>query len=274
MKKQWQRVAIKRVYLGLFDGPHATPKPSEDGPIFLGIKNLSEDGHLDFSNIRHISEEDFPMWTKRVEPKVNDIVFTYEATLNLYALIPSGFRGCLGRRLALIRPDTTKVDPAFLFFYFFSEDWRKTIAAKTVPGSTVDRISLLEFPEFEISLPTLATQRKIALILSGYDDLIENNTRRIAILEAIAQTLYREWFVEFRFPGHENARFVDSPLGRFQRGGALSLSATASRFSRPVAVPKEASAKSKKEFQASEQKTSRCWKVRLFDNEIYPNRVF
>ncbi len=66
--------------------------------------------------------------------------------------------------------------------------------------------------------PPFPTQRKIAAILSAYDDLIENNTRRIKILEEMAQNLYREWFVKFRFPGHEHTRFVDSPLGRIPEG--------------------------------------------------------
>jgi type I restriction enzyme S subunit len=61
--------------------------------------------------------------------------------------------------------------------------------------------------------PPLPTQHKIAAILSAYDDLIENNTRRIAILEEMAQALYREWFVHFRFPGHEGVRMVESELG-------------------------------------------------------------
>jgi type I restriction enzyme S subunit len=72
--------------------------------------------------------------------------------------------------------------------------------------------------EKEIPLPDLPTQRKIAGILSAYDDLIENNLRRIKILEQMAQSLYREWFVHFRFPGHESANFVDSALGRIPKG--------------------------------------------------------
>ena len=67
-------------------------------------------------------------------------------------------------------------------------------------------------------VPSVTTQRKIASILSAYDDLIENNTRRIAILEAMAQAIYREWFVEFRFPGHEKVKLVDSPLGKIPEG--------------------------------------------------------
>jgi len=69
-----------------------------------------------------------------------------------------------------------------------------------------------------IPLPDLPTQRKIAAILGAYDDLIENNLRRIKILEEMAQSLYREWFVHFRFPGHESTRFVDSPLGKIPEG--------------------------------------------------------
>ncbi len=67
-------------------------------------------------------------------------------------------------------------------------------------------------------LPPLPIQRKIAAILSAYDDLIENNTRRIALLEAMAQALYREWFVRFRFPGHQSVPMVDSPLGPIPQG--------------------------------------------------------
>lgn len=72
--------------------------------------------------------------------------------------------------------------------------------------------------EEEIPLPDLPTQRKIAGILSAYDDLIENNLRRIKILEQMAQSLYREWFVHFRFPGHESAGFIDSELGQIPKG--------------------------------------------------------
>jgi len=208
-----QRVPIRDTYLGLFDGPHATPKPSVDGPVFLGIGNITEDGHLDLTSVRHIAEDDYPRWTKRVEPRPGDIVFTYEATLNRYAIIPEGFRGCLGRRLALIRPNPKVVDTRFLHHYFFGADWRATISRNTLAGATVERVPLTTFPNFPIDLPELATQRRIASILSVYDDLIENNTRRIAILGEMARRTYEEWFIRFRFPGHEGVRMVESELG-------------------------------------------------------------
>ena len=73
----------------------------------------------------------------------------------------------------------------------------------------------------KVFCPPLPTQRKIAAVLSTYDDLIENNTRRIKILEDMAQTLYQEWFVHFRFPGHENVPMVESPLGPIPQGWAV-----------------------------------------------------
>jgi hypothetical protein len=83
----WSNVPIEEVYEELFDGPHATPKPSASGPIYLGIKNVTERGELDLTEIRHIAEEDYSQWTRRVVPRPGDIVFTYEATLNRYAII-------------------------------------------------------------------------------------------------------------------------------------------------------------------------------------------
>lgn len=76
-------------------------------------------------------------------------------------------------------------------------------------GATVDRIPLERFPEFPVELPSLAVQKRVVAVLSNYDDLIENNRRRMALLEDSARQLYREWFVRLRFPGHEHTPIVD-----------------------------------------------------------------
>lgn len=200
---------IKDFALGIYDGPHATPKESTDGPVFLGIKNVTPQGALDLSQIRHVSEEDYPKWTKRVVPQENDIVFSYEATLHRYALIPEGFRGCLGRRMALVRPDQNKVDPRFLHYYFQTRSWRTVVESNIISGATVDRIPLTRFPDFEVRLPDLGVQERIASVLSAYDGLIEINRRRIRLLEDSVRLLYKEWFVHLRFPGHEHLTIID-----------------------------------------------------------------
>lgn len=149
----WEQQPISDLVLGIYDGPHATPPEADEGPVFLGIKNIAESGRLDLSTVRHIAENDFPRWTKRALPQAGDIVFSYEATLHRYALIPEGFRGCLGRRLALIRPDPSRKNGLFLFQTLLSERWRSTIEANIISGATVDRIPIKKLPSFPVLVP-------------------------------------------------------------------------------------------------------------------------
>ena len=193
MKSEWKKVPIESLCIGIYDGPHATPPRSDAGGVFLGISNFSN-GRLDLSNIRYISEDDLPKWTKRVTPKAHDIVFSYEATLNLYAIIPEGFYGCLGRRMALVRPDESKVDYRFLYYYMYSSQWREEIERHKVNGSTVDRIPLISFPSFTVNLPSMATQKYIAEVLSVLDDKIKHNNKINDNLEHQAELLYHERF--------------------------------------------------------------------------------
>ena len=85
-------------------------------------------------------------------------------------------------------------------------------------GATIKHLPGEKLAKVEVPIPPLPIQRRIAGILSAYDDLIENSQRRIKILEEMARRLYREWFVQFRFPGHEDCQFVDSPLGAIPKG--------------------------------------------------------
>lgn len=199
---------IKEFALGIYDGPHATPKESSEGAVFLGIKNITEDGRLDMSEIRYVSEQELPRWTRRVTPQGGDLVLTYEATLHHYAIIPDGFRGCLGRRVALIRPDPKKADSRFMLYYFLSRKWREVVERFVKSGATVDRVPLEKLPDFQVRFPRLSVQKEIADLLSDYDELIGNNRRRMELLEESARLLYREWFVRLRFPGHEHARLT------------------------------------------------------------------
>ena len=105
----WKTVPIKALYQGLYDGPHATPKPSDSGPVFLGIKNVTDGGNLDLAEIRLIAEDDYAAWTRRVEPRPGDLVFTYEATLNRYALRRA--RGPSGPRARVLRENIDSVVP-------------------------------------------------------------------------------------------------------------------------------------------------------------------
>ena len=104
-------------------------------------------------------------------------------------------------------------DSGFIYYLAKSDLIRKPAEKSMSGASGRQRADLKSIVDLEVPSPLLPTQRKIAAILSAYDDLIENNLRRIKILEEMAQNLYREWFIKFRFPGHQHARFTDSPLG-------------------------------------------------------------
>ncbi|MEH2423215.1 MAG: restriction endonuclease subunit S [Nostoc sp.] len=99
-------------------------------------------------------------------------------------------------------------DHKFISYFLKTLNLAHQNTAGAVPGLNRNALHLLP-----VKIPSLPTQKKIAAILSAYDDLIENNTRHIKILEEMAETLYHEWFVKFRFPGHEHTKMVDSELG-------------------------------------------------------------
>ena len=189
----------------VYDGPHATPKKTEEGPIYLGIDAITNDGRLNPAEYNHLSEEDYKIWTRRVTPSENDIVFSYEATLGRYALIPGNFYGCLGRRLAIVRAKDIRVNPKWLYYYFLSPQWRVFIANHTIKGSTVDRISVDDFPTYKIPLPERKQQDASVSILSAIDNKIEINFQLCSELGSIAKGLYDYWFMQFDFPD-ENGR--------------------------------------------------------------------
>lgn len=206
-------VSIREV-CDVYDGPHATPPPSEEGPIYLGIKAITADCRLDPMQFKHISVYDFPKWIKRVQPKAHDIVFSYEATLGRYAIIPDDFYGCLGRRLALVRvKDEHRVNYKYLYYYFQSQEWKSFIDNNIVSGSTVNRISVDDFPNYQIRLPDIKVQNKLVNILDKLDKKIETNNILSSKLEGLAGMIYDYWFLQFDFPD-ENGRPYKSSGGK------------------------------------------------------------
>ncbi|MHB9106109.1 MAG: restriction endonuclease subunit S [Armatimonadota bacterium] len=119
-----------------------------------------------------------------------------------------------------IRLKRNIANPSYYFYYFNSPEGRSKVTSLS-SGSAITTITGKGLASIDVPLPSLVIQNRVVSILKAYDDLIDNNTRRIAILEEMAQALYREWFVESRFPGHEQARMVESPLGPVPEGWAV-----------------------------------------------------
>ena len=126
-----------------------------------------------------------------------------------------GIEGCFPDSVVGFIADPDKADARFIKYYM---DTLKLQMQSVSQGTTQDNLSLDKLLTFDFRVPPLPMQRRIAGILSAYDELIENNQRRIQILETMARALYREWFIEFRFPGHERLPRVASPLGDIPQG--------------------------------------------------------
>jgi len=196
MVGEWRELSIGEL-ADIYDGPHATPPKTSDGPVFLGISNLAR-GRIDLANSEHLSEVDYTRWTRRVKPQEGDVVFSYETRLGEAAVIPPGLRCCLGRRMGLLRARSAVVDNRFLLYAYLGPQFQETLRSRTIHGSTVDRIPLIDMASFPIAVPaSIDEQRAIAHILGTLDDKIELNRRMNETLEAMARALFKSWFVDF-----------------------------------------------------------------------------
>jgi len=200
----------------LIDYRGKTP-PKSDSGIKLITAKVIKDGFIQGGNHEYISEENYATWMKRGLPKQWDILITTEAPLGEVAQLRSPEKVALAQRVILLRGDPSCIDQQYYFQALKSPFVQAQLKARST-GTTVLGIKQSELRQVEIPCYPLPTQRKIAAVLSAYDDLIENNTRRIALLEQMAQALYREWFVHFCFPGHEDVPLIDSPLGSIPQG--------------------------------------------------------
>jgi type I restriction enzyme S subunit len=195
-RKGWTVLPIGEV-AEVFDGPHATPKTVDAGPIFLGISAI-QDGKINLGETRHVTPDDFKRWTRRVRPRADDVVFSYETRLGQAAIIPRGIDCCLGRRMGLVRANRKRLSPHFFVYQYISPPFQAFLNSRTIRGATVDRIALKEFPSFPIMLPSLDEQDKLAtqfeLLRKETQRLESIYQRKLGALEELKKSLLHSAF--------------------------------------------------------------------------------
>ena len=211
-----RQVRLKEVCLDVTVG-HVGPMVDEyvdSGIPFLRSQNILP-FRLDDANLKYISE-DFHKRLKKSALAPGDVVVVRTGYPGTACVIPHRLPVANCADLVVIHP-SPEIDSHYLCCIFNSA-WGKSTVSGNLVGVAQQHFNVGAAKEMEITLPPIGTQRQIASILSTYDDLIENNTRRIKMLEDMAQMLYREWFVNFRFPGHRKVRMVESELGPIPAG--------------------------------------------------------
>jgi type I restriction enzyme S subunit len=196
-------------------GPFGSKLTSKDYlgegvPVIRGV-NLTGGRHLLEDDFVFVSEQKLQRDLSTNVAHRGDVVFTQRGTLGQVSIIPNNSlfsEYVISQSQMKLSVDPGKADSRFIYYWFTARETVEKLISRN-SSSGVPHINLTVLRNFEVPVPPLQVQQRIAIILSAYDDLIGNNRRRIALLEEAARQLYKEWFVRFRFPGHEHVKIFD-----------------------------------------------------------------
>lgn len=211
IKKWWKKVKMWDISLNITDWTHWTVKDDKNWDFFLlSCKNIKSWNIIYDFNDRKIDKLNFEKLNKRTKLEYNDVLITTVWTIWETAIIKDKkINYEFQRSVAIIKPNMNEVIPLYLFYYVSWTIYQNDI--KWLSRWVAQQCLFLEpIRNSEILLPPLPTQQKTASILLKYDDLIDNNNKRIKILEETAQAIYEEWFVKYNFPWNENIKMIDS----------------------------------------------------------------
>lgn len=215
---------LAQLTLNITDGKHGDcVNESGSGYYFISCKDITN-GNINYENARQITKKDFLETHKRTMLEPNDILVTNSGTIGRMAFvkdIPLTYRTTFQKSVAIVKPDSNKILPRYLYYllqYCVADFINQSngAAQKNLLLSTMRAFNLKYHSSTE-------KQKQIADILSAYDDLIENNQKQIKFLEEAAQRLYKEWFVDLRFPGYENTPITDGVPQGWRKAPAESF---------------------------------------------------
>ena len=194
------------------DGAHASLKRIDSGILYLTAKNITSEG-IDLTKIDYISEETYKKHFRDdskalTKPKEGDILYSIIGSIGGCYLVKDERIG-VSSSVAIFRCHREKILPDYLYYYIKGKSFYQSV--QNIKGGVAQGfMSLSKLGSIEVVYPEdITCQQKITAILSAYDKLIENNQKQVKILEEAAQRLYKEWFVDLRFPGYEDAVIVD-----------------------------------------------------------------
>lgn len=196
MASRWPIKTLSEAGVQLLDCDHRTPKTVGVGRPYVTIPQLV-DGRIDLPAARRISEDDFREWTKKTNPQANDVVVVRRCNSGDSAFVPAGVQFALGQNLVLLRSDGRHVRPEFLRWLARGPAWWEQVRKFINVGAVFDSLKCADIPNFKFEIPPVGEQAAISALLGALDDKIDLNRRMNETLEAMAQALFRSWFVDF-----------------------------------------------------------------------------
>ena len=189
------------------------------GVPVMSAKNIKHYSIVNRDQIRFIDEATYKKWMPN-PLKAEDVILTSEAPMGELYFVKEGELFCLGQRLFALRADTKEIYPKYLFYFLQSTRGRHELYRR-ISGTAAEGIRQAELVNIEVKKPDLLIQKKISEILGAYDTKVEINNSIIKNLEAAAQVIFEEWFVNFRFPGYEKTSLVESEAGKIPKGWSV-----------------------------------------------------
>lgn len=197
MSSKFTSMSLRDAGISLIDCVHKTPAEAHDGNFkYIAIPQM-KDCRIDDRGARRISEQDFIDWTKKALPKENDVILSRRCNPGETAFVPRGVNWALGQNLVLLRSDGTKVYPPYLRWLVRSEEWWEQVRKFINVGAIFESLKCADVPNFQVSIPPLDYQRKIARVLDSIENKIELNLQTNETLESLAKTIFKEWFIDF-----------------------------------------------------------------------------
>lgn len=215
----WGKYKLVDICVSIADGDHQPPPKADSGIPFVTISNITSTNKFDFTNTMFVPQKYYDRLDDKRKAHVGDVLYSIVGSFGIPVFISEEQQFVFQRHIAILRPDKEKIIPEFLFYTMLSRDFYMKADAVAL-GAAQRTISLSALRSMEIEVPPCEIQKKIVNYLKPYDHLIQNNQKQIKLLEEAAQRLYKEWFVDLRFPGYEKCKIVDGVPEGWKKGKA------------------------------------------------------
>lgn len=203
----WKKHRLEDLCISITDGDHQSLPVSDRGIPFIVIADINNNNKIEFENARYVPIDYYKNLDAKRKATKGDVLLTVKGSFGIPVYVDTDTPFVFQRDIAVLKCNE-KINPLFLFYYMKNQEFYLYLDSLAI-GAAQRALTLKTLKNIMISIPSLKKQNRIVELLEPYDNLIANNQKQIKLLEEAAQRLYKEWFVDLRFPGYENTKIVD-----------------------------------------------------------------